>query len=66
MKEKIEAKLETHVRCILKKPVIDYSDFQTLMAYLSKIKADEQEKKWEEEKNARAEEMIKTLTSLVK
>ena len=66
MKEKIETKLETHIKCILEKPIIDYSDFQALMAYLSKLKTDEQEKKWEEEKNARAEEMIKTITALVK
>ena len=66
MKDKIEAKIEAHVRSILKKDAIDYADYQILAAELTRIAQKEQAEKWEAEKEKRSEEMIKTLSSIWK
>ena len=66
MKDKIEAKIEAHVRSFLKKDAIDYADYQILAAELTRIAQKEQAEKWEAEKEKRSEEMIKTLSSIWK
>ena len=64
MKEKIEAKIEAHVRSILKKDAIDFSDYQILIGELGRITQKEQSEKWEAEKESRMESMVKMLTHI--
>ena len=64
MKEKIEAKIEAHVRSILKKDAIDFSDYQILIGELGRIIQKEQSEKWEAEKESRMESMVKMLTHI--
>lgn len=64
MKEKIEAKIEAHVRSILKKDAIDFSDYQILIGELGRIVQKEQSEKWEAEKESRMESMVKMLTHI--
>lgn len=64
MKEKIEAKIEAHVKSILKKDAIDFSDYQILIGELGRIATKEQAEKWETEKESRMESMVKMLTHI--
>lgn len=66
MKEMIEKKLDAHIKSILKKDAIDFADYQILTAYLAKLDAEEKAKKWEEEKNAHAEEMMNVFSAMLK
>ena len=68
MKEKIVSKIESHINHIIEKDSIDFYDFQTLCAYLSKIEADEKakelserDKKLKEENRARFESLAKSF-----
>ena len=64
MKEKIEAKIEAHVKSILKKDAIDYSDYQILISELNRLALKEQAEKWEADKTNRMETMTKLLANL--
>ena len=64
MKEKIEAKIEAHVKSILKKDAIDFADYQILVGELSRIATKEQTEKWEADKESRMESMLKMLTHI--
>ena len=62
MKEKIEAKIEAHVKAILKKDYLDFGDYQVLVGELARLAAKEQAAKWEADKENRMESMLKMLT----
>lgn len=64
MKEKIENKIEMHVKSILKKDAIDYCDYQILVGELNRIAAKEQAAKWEADKETRMENLMKMVTSI--
>ena len=66
MKDKIEAKIEAHVKSILKKDAIDFSDYQILVGELGRISAKEQAEKWEADKETRNETMKTALMALSK
>ena len=63
-KTKIESKIESYINSILEKEAIDYNDFKALNEYLTKIKADESAKKYEETKKER-NEAWQSLTRLM-
>ena len=63
MKEKIEKRLEDHIKSVLKKEHLSYEDYQTLAAELGRIKADEAAKKWEDEAEERNEKMAQLFCS---
>ena len=56
--EKMEAKIEAHVKSILKKDAIDYADYQILVGEISRQKSKEQAEKWESEKDQRQKNMM--------
>lgn len=56
-KEKIEKKISDCIDAIIRKEHIDYQDYQTLTAELSRIKADEAAAKYEAEKEERDAKM---------
>ena len=67
MIEKIEAKIEAHVKSILKKDAIDYCDYQVLVGEISRLKSKEQAAKWEasqEERNAAMTQMMQTICKM--
>lgn len=64
MKEKIEAKIEAHVKSILKKDAIDFTDYQILVGELNRIASKEQAEKWEADKEARNENMVNILKAM--
>ena len=64
MKEKIEAKIEAHVKAILKKDYIDWSDYQVLVGELARLDVKEKAEKWEADKENRMESMMKMLTCI--
>jgi len=63
MKEKIEKKIEDHIKSILKKDYLSPEDYQTLTAELGRIKADEAAKKWEDEADERNAKMAQLFCS---
>lgn len=63
-KTKIESKIKSYINSILDKETIDYNDFKALNEYLTKIKADESAKKYEETKKER-NEAWQSLTRLM-
>lgn len=63
MKEKIEKRLEDHIKSVLKKEHLSYEDYQTLAAELGRIKADEAAKKWEDEAEERNAKMMQLFSS---
>jgi hypothetical protein len=63
MKEKIEKRLEDHIKSVLKKEHLSYEDYQTLAAELGRIKADEAAKKWEDEAEERNAKMVQLFSS---
>lgn len=64
IKTKIELKIKSYINSILEKEAIDYNDFRALNEYLTKIKADESAKKYEETKKER-NEAWQSLTRLM-
>ena len=66
MIEKIEAKIEAHVKSILKKDAIDYADYQVLIGEISRLKSKEQAEKWDNEKEERNAAMTQMLQTLYK
>ena len=64
MKEKIENKIDLHVKSIMKKDAIDFCDYQILIGELNRIAAKEQAAKWEAEKETRMENLMKMVTSI--
>lgn len=66
MKEMIEKKIESHIKSILKKDAIDFVDYQILTSYLSKITAEEQARKMEEERVEHADDMMKVFSAMLK
>ena len=63
MKEKIEKRLEDHIKSVLKKEHLSYEDYQTLAAELGRIKADEAAKRWEDEAEERNAKMVQLFSS---
>lgn len=66
MKDKIEAKIEAHVKSILKKDAIDFSDYQILVGELGRIAAKESAQKWEDEKEERNEQLAAMMKTVMK
>lgn len=64
MKEKIEEKIVAHVKSILKKDAIDFTDYQILIGELTRLATKEQAEKWEADKESRMESMMKMLTHI--
>ena len=62
MKEKIEKKISEHINSILRKEHLDFVDYQILTAEISRIKADEAAKKYEEETAERNERMSQLMS----
>ena len=64
MKEKIEDKIESHIKSILKKDAIDFNDYQILISELTRINAKEQAEKWEADKDDRNTKFKNALEAL--
>ena len=64
MKDKIESKIEAHVKSILKKDAIDFTDYQILVGELNRIATKEQAAKWEADKESRMENVVKMLSHI--
>lgn len=64
MKDKIESKIEAHVKSILKKDAIDFTDYQILVGELNRIATKEQAAKWEADKESRMENVVKMLSHM--
>jgi hypothetical protein len=66
MIQKIESKMETHVKSILKKDAIDFGDYQILADYLARVTKKKEAEEWEaqsEERNERFKVLCETLIS---
>lgn len=66
MIEKIEEKINAHIKSILKKDAIDFVDYQILSSHLAKLKSDEQQKKWDEENDERNEKFRLLMNAFAK
>ena len=65
MIEKMEAKIENHVKSILKKDSIDFCDYQILISEINRQAAKEKEAKWDAEKEQRNDAMMKALAGMM-
>lgn len=66
MIQKIEAKMEAHVKSILKKDAIDFGDYQILSDYLVRLTKKKEAEEWEaqsEERNEKFKVLCETLMS---
>ena len=63
MKEKIETKIDEYISAILAKESISHEDYMVLTKHLEKIKSDEAQQKWNDEKEER-NEAIKSILGL--
>jgi hypothetical protein len=66
MIQKIEVKMENHVKSILKKDAIDFADYQILADYLARLNRKKEAAEWEaesEERNERFKALCETLIS---
>ena len=61
MKERIEEKIDKYITSILEKETMDKEDYFALVSELSRIKAIEDAKKWEETKEERVKTLINTV-----
>ena len=61
MIEKIEAKIESHVKSILKKDSIDFFDYQILVGEIKRQSEKQKADKWNAEKEQRNEAMMNML-----
>jgi hypothetical protein len=57
MIQKIQAKMEAHVKSILKKDFIDFADYQILADYLSRLNLKKDAAEWEAQSEERAEKL---------
>ena len=65
MIENMEAKIENHVKSILKKDNIGFYDYQILVGEINRQHAKEQEEKMKAYNKAQQEQWLKTLTSMI-
>jgi hypothetical protein len=66
MIKRIEEKMESHVKSILKKDAIDLADYQILCDYLAKEQAKKQAKEWEAKEEERKEHFRDLCETLMK
>ena len=62
--KKIKERIEKHIDFILNKELIDYFDYQTLVAELNRHESEERQKKYEEDGKKRAEQMKSMLETI--
>lgn len=65
MIEKMESKIENHVKSILKKDSIDFYDYQILVGEINRQHSKEKEAKQDAINKAQHEQMLKALGSMV-
>lgn len=61
MIEKMESKIENHVKSILKKDSIDFYDYQILVGEINRQSEKQKAAKWDAEKEQRNEAMMNML-----
>lgn len=64
MKDRILAKMESHVKSILDKPIITDNEYMLIAGYLNKIEFDEKQEE-QKKQNEESQDRIKNALSMI-